>query len=172
VLEVQFRPRARANPLSLYGAFGLTASAIVHFGTYIGRGLNPDNPLFWVLHIGSFPLFFAFVWRLRAWQSVQRGHFGFKQRQLRWRELLAYFPPWVPPLVMLLFAYVLLNFFLSTAQLPASDSDALLTEAQAVYTVRAFSGHWLIFYMLPTLFFAFVPADARPPADGPDSAPD
>ena len=164
MLEVQFRPRARANLLSLYGAFGLTASAFVHFGTYTGRGLDPDHPLFWGLHVGIFPLFFAFVWRLRAWQSVRRGVFGFKQRQLRWRELLRYFPPWLPPLVVLLFAYVMANFFLSTAHLPASGSE-MLTNAQAVYTARAFSGHWLVFYTLPTLFFAFVPADARPPAD-------
>ena len=172
MLEVQFRPRARANVLSLYGAFGLTASAIVHFGTYIGRGLSPDHPLFWALHIGIFPLFFAFVRRLRAWQSVRRGVFGFKQRQLRWRDLLGYFPPWVPPLVMLLFAYVMANFFLSTAHLPPRGSDTLLTDAQAVYTARAFSGHWLIFYTLPALFFAFVPADAQPPADDADSASD
>jgi hypothetical protein len=170
--EVQFRPRARANLLSLYGALGLTASAIVHFGTYFGRGLSPDHPLFWALHIGIFPLFFVFVWRLRAWQSVRRGFLGFKQRQLQWRELLGYFPRWVPPLVLLLFAYVMVNFFLSVARLPANGSDTPLTSAQAMYTARAFSGHWLIFYTLPMLFFAFVPAGAQPAADGPDSAAD
>ena len=26
----------------------------------------------------------------------------------------------------------------------------------------AFSGHWLIFYAMPAIFFTFVPADARP----------
>jgi hypothetical protein len=172
LLEVRIRPRARANLPCLYGVFGLTASAIVHFGTYVGHGLNPDHPLFWALHIGIFPLFLALLWRLRVWQSVRRGFLGLKQRQLRWRELLRYFPPWVPPLVMLLFAYVLANFFFSVAQLPPSGSDTALTDAQAMYTARAFSGHWLIFYTIPTLFFAFVPSDARPPDDDADSASD
>lgn len=173
VFEVRLRPHARANLPTLYGALGLAASAIVHFGTYLGRGLNPDHPLFLALHIGIFPLFAAFVWRLRAWQGVRRGFLGFKQRHLRWRALLRYFPPWVPPLVILLFAYVMANFFLSTAHLPATGSETLATDAQtAVYAARAFSGHWLIFYALPTLFFAFVPADARPPADGHDLASD
>ena len=172
MLEVHFRPHARANLPCVYGVFGLTASAIVHFGTYLGRGLSPDYPLFLALHIGIFPLFFAFVWRLRAWQSVRRGFLGFKQRRLRWRELLGYFPSWVPPLVLLLFAYAMLNFFLSVAHLPAGGTETQLTDAQAMYTARAFSGHWLIFYTLPTLFFAFVPTDARPTADNPDSASD
>ena len=172
LLEVQIHPRARANLPCLYGVFGLTASAIVHFGTYLGRELNSDHPLFWVLHIGIFPLFLAFLWRLRAWQSVRRGFLGLKQRQLRWRELRRYFPSWVPVLVMLLFAYVLANFFFSVTHLPPSGSDTVLTDAQAMYMARAFSGHWLIFYSIPALFFAYVPADARPSADDADSTSD
>jgi hypothetical protein len=171
MLEVSFHPRARANVLSLYGMLGFTASSIVHFGTYLGRGLSSDHPLFWVLHIGIFPLFFVFVWRLRAWHRVRRGIFGLKQRQFRWRELRAYFPAWVPPLVVLLFAYVIANFFLATGHLSQTGSPTPPTDAQpALYMARAFSGHWLIFYLVPTLFFAFAPADARPPADTADTA--
>jgi hypothetical protein len=163
--------RRRANALSLYGALGLAASAIVHFGTYVGRGLSAQHPLFWALHIGIFPLFFVFVFRLRAWSDVKPGMFGFKQNQLRWRELLAYFPPWVPPLVTVLFAYVMANFLLSMGHLPPKGTHAgPPTGAEAVYMARAFSGHWLVFYTMPMLFFTFVPADARPPVESPDDA--
>jgi hypothetical protein len=170
MLEVRARPRVRVNALGLYGALGLAISSVVHFGTYAGRGLGPEHPLFWALHVGIFPLFFAFVFRLRAWQSVRRGAFGLKRRQLRWRELLPYFPAWVPPLVVVLFAYVMANFFLSSGHLPSKGAGTPLADAQAVYMARAFSGHWLIFYTLPALFFLFVPSDARPAADASDAA--
>ena len=170
MLEVPIRPRPRANALSLYGTLGLATAAVVHFGTYFGRALNPEHPLFWGLHIAIFPLFFAFVLRLRPWQGAERGAFGLKQRQLRWRELLPFFPPWAAPAVVLLFAYVMANFFLSISHLPPKGSGTLLTDAQAMYTTRAFSGHWLIFYTLPALFFAFVPADARPATATPGAA--
>ncbi len=170
MVEVPVRPRARLNALSLYGLVGLAIAATVHFGTYVGQVLSPDHPLFWGLHIGIFPLFFVFVLRLRAWQDVRRGALGMRQSQLRWRELLAYVPGWVPPLVVLLFAYAMVNFFRSIGHLPPKGSGTPLTAAQAVYTTRAFSGHWLVFYTLPTLFFLFVPADARPAAQSPEAA--
>jgi hypothetical protein len=171
MLDIPFHPRASVNLLSLYGALGLTISAIVHFSTYFGHALDPHNPLFWALHIGIFPLFFAFVLRLGVWQGVKRGLFGLQRRRLLWRELLVYFPPWVPALVVLLFVYAAANFFLSMRHLPPTGATPVLPNTPAaLYTTRAFSGHWLIFYASPALFFAFVPRDARPPADGPDGA--
>ena len=162
MIELPFRPHARRNGLSIYGAVGFTVAALVHFGSYVGHTIRPENPLFWLLHIGIFPLFLVMVLRLRAWQTSRRGMFGFRRAQLRWRELLAYVPVWVPPLVVLLFAYVMVNFLLATSHLPSGGGPAVESPADAIYTVRAFSGHWLIFYALPTLFFTFVPPDARP----------
>jgi hypothetical protein len=168
--DLPFQPRARANGLSIYGAVGLIVSGIVHFGSYIGHTIRPENPLFWLLHVGIFPLFFALVFRMRAWQTSRRGIFGFPRAQLRWRELIAYVPVWVPPLVVLLFAYVMVNFFLATSHLPPRGTALAESPAEAIYTVRAFSGHWLVFYALPTLFFTFVPADARPAPVAQDAA--
>ena len=170
MLEVPSRPRARLNALSLYGLFGLCLAIAVHFGTYIGAPLDPNNPLFFGLEIAIFPLFFVFVYRIRAWQGVRRGMFGLKRSSLRWREMLPYFPTWVPPLFGLLFGYAIVNFLLAISHLPPKGATGPLTAAQALYTVRAFSGHWLVFYALPTLFFLFVPADARPPAESTEAA--
>lgn len=44
-----------------------------------------------------------------------------------------------------------------------------MADHKAMYMVRAFSGHWLIFCTLPALFFRFGPSDARPAADAPDA---
>lgn len=53
---------------------------------------------------------------------------------------------------------------------PRVRQTQILTAVQAVYTTRAFSGHWLVFYTLPALFFLFVPADARPATESPEAA--
>jgi hypothetical protein len=124
--------------------------------------LSAENLLFWLLHIGIFPLFFIFVSRLRAWSSMQPGILGMRQRGLRWRELVPYFPKWVVPLVMVLWAYVFVNFFLSIQHLPAKGSPA--GETDPVFLARAFSGHWLVFYLLPALFFIYVPGEGPPAA--------
>lgn len=160
--EVSLQPRARVSLLAIYGALGLTVSALVHFGSYTGHTISPDSPLFWLLHIAIFPLFFVLVFRLRAWQGSQHGVFGLRRSRLRWRELAAYLPPWVPPFVVVLFAYVMVNFIVATSHLPSRGVPAVPSAAEAIYTVRAFSGHWLIFYAIPTLFFTFVPPEARP----------
>jgi len=166
MLEIPFRPRARLNALSLYGLTGLVTSILVHLGSYTRSAIRPEHPLFWGLHVGLFPLFFLMVWRLRAWQGRRRGVLGLGGRQLRWRELLAYFPPWARVLATLLFLYVGVNFFVAISHLPTGATVTMgepVTPERARYTVRAFSGHWLVFYGLPTLFFLFVPRDARPP---------
>lgn len=155
MLEVPFRPRANLNALALYGLIGFVAAAVIHFGTYAGRGLRTENPLFFLLHLGIFPLFFIFVFRLRAWNRISSGAFGLNTRSLEWRELLPYFPAWVIGLAVVAWVYVFLNFFLSVAHLPARGAS------DTVLLTRAFSGHWLVFYLLPALFFAYVPADAR-----------
>jgi len=93
---------------------------------------------------------------------VGPGIFGRRQRGLRWRELVPYFPKWVVPLVVVLWMYVFVNFFLSTQHLPARGSPA--TETDPVFLARAFSGYWLVFYLLPALFFIYVPSQPPPTA--------
>jgi hypothetical protein len=59
----------------------------------------------------------------------------------------------------------MLNFMLASSHLAAAGHAAAgqqMDPEQARYTVRAFSGHWLVFYAMPTLFFLFVPPGAQP----------
>ena len=153
--------RFRLTPLGSYGLAALAIAGSVHFATYLGHPLSPDHPLFWGLHVGIFPLFFAFINRLRRWQMRTTGMFGFSKTALRWGDLIGWFPSWVPVVAVALMAYAMLNFLFSTSHLPARGS-VTSTPDVALYTTRAFSGHWLIFYAIPTLFFSYVPADARP----------
>lgn len=157
----------RFNFASIYGLLALFIASVVHVSTFTAFSMSPSNPLFWILHVGIFPLFFAMVFGLRKWSETRAGTFGFKSRQLRWRELLVYLPPWAVKLGAILFAYAMANFLLSVSHLPsgahasATSVQAMDTE-QARYLVRAFSGHWLVFYAVPTLYFLFVPSTAAP----------
>lgn len=110
-----------------------------------------------------------FVLRLRRWQSRT----GWLHTGLRWRELNPYFPGWALATVVALFGYAVANFLLATSHLPTSTGATASfgsgapvgSHSQAVYTARALSGHWLIFYGLPALFFLYVPSGARPTSD-------
>ena len=78
------------------------------------------------------------------------------------RALLGYFPWWAMLFVALLFGYAIVNFFLATGLLAGKVTSDALSAAQSA---RAFSGHWMLFYGLPMVFFGFVPPDARPARD-------
>jgi hypothetical protein len=146
----------------LFGLFGFCVSAAVHLGTYLGVSIGPSNPLFFALHLGIFPLFGVFVWRMLRW-GAKRRLFG-ESEPSHWNELLEYFPFWIIPVALALFAYTGVNFFLAISHLPSHAST--LNPSVALYTVRAFSGHWLLFYGIPTLYLGFVPPNAYPKSQG------
>lgn len=154
-----FRPRFQPTALGVLGLLGFAASLAVHVLSYAGIAAAEHVPAVWALHVGIFPLFFALVLRMRHWSGTSRQWDWWKQPPMR--ELLRYFPAWVKTLVPVLFFYVFVNFFLATAGAMAVEAGGRQTLAP-VDSARAFSGHWLIFYLLPALFFSFVPADARP----------
>jgi hypothetical protein len=151
-------PQWRTSPLALYGLLGIATAAIIHFETYFGLSIDLKDPLFFLVHISIFPLFFAFVLRARRWSG--RVSFFNRSEPSHLRELLRFFPLWVYPAALVLFVYTAVNFLLSVQHLPNHSSN--LTGTEARYMVRAFSGHWLFFFSIPTVFFGFVPKDARP----------
>jgi hypothetical protein len=162
-------PRAHFTPLALVGLTGFAVSLWVHVLTYLGIALQEHTSAVWLLHVGLFPPSFVMVIRLQRWST---GSWWFRTG-FRWRELAAYLPAWAIFSVVGLFGYAFVNFLLATSHLPAGVGATATVESgaatgshlQAVYTARAFSGHWLIFYGLPALFFLYVPANARPDPD-------
>jgi membrane protease YdiL (CAAX protease family) len=155
---VQFSPRPQRRPVALFGVAGFLLSLAVHALTFVGVAAQEYSGAVWALHIGVFPLFFPFVWQMRRWQEGRRLH---------WRQLLRYLPRWALVAAPALFVYTGVNFMLAMSHLPERSESSVAaghveTHEERLYTVRAFSGHWLVFYALPTLFFLFVPAGARP----------
>jgi hypothetical protein len=147
--------------LALWGVTGFALSLVAHLLTFTDIALQQSVPAIWGLHVGIFPPFFALVIYLQRWT---RG--SWPRRHLQWKSLLPYLPHWVRISGVVLFAYTFFNFFNATRFLPAKGDPPPATAAaehqKEVYTLRAFSGHWMLFYALPAAFFLFVPAGARP----------
>lgn len=154
------------NP-TLKRAFSITAfigfftSLLVHLTTFLG--INPARhiPWVWVLHLGIFVMFIPmFVAQ------------GFTTKKDFRREIFALIPPWAGYLTKAFFAYALINFalffFLSDGGVPQErDGKYVLHnhgdvirelseedyERQNAYVLRGFSGHWMVFYLIPSLYF-------------------
>lgn len=158
-------PHRRFTFASVYSLLGLFGAMVVHTATFTSFSLSPDNPIFWILHIGIFPVSLSMVFSLTKWSERRRGPFGLPTSRLRWRELRAYLPPWTVVAGKILLVYVVINFLLTMLHLSAANHAAAgatpaLDPEQARYTVRAFSGHWLMFYTVLTLYYLFVPPTA------------
>jgi hypothetical protein len=99
---------------------------------------------------------------------------GFRPRKDYWAWFFAPMPRWARYTVKAFFAYAFINFalffFLSRGGTPdVRDGKYVLHnhgnvirelsedeyELQTAYVVRGFSGHWMIFYLVPALFFRY-----------------
>lgn len=122
---------------------GFVASALLHLATFTRLPLPGADALALGLLAGAFLTLVAMLVRLRRAGAPTR-----EWRTLRvyeWRALAACVPP---PLRVALFGVVLytaLNFVLS-----------LLLEGERRANLRLLSGHLLLFYLLPLLYFRFV----------------
>ena len=159
-------PHARLNVRSVYGLIGFFAALAIHESTFTASGLSPSNPLFWIMHVAIFPLFIPMIYGLRKWSDTSSGIFGIERRSFQWRSVLQYVPRWAIAVGAVLFVYAMINFLLAMSHLPPRGpvgvgAGSSMDPEQARYLVRAFSGHWLIFYAVPTLYFLYVPS-ARP----------
>jgi hypothetical protein len=157
----------------LLGAGGLLASIVVHLLTFV-PGFPVAMGHVWPLHIVLFIPFFAMIVRLKVLQPP-----GMTQREYQ-RAVMRYVPARVRIVAVSAFAYAILNFgvfFVQTSgggpmqrdgryyranhgRIIAEISEAEYHRLEAL-EVRGFSGHWLVFYAIPMIFFAWVEPKAR-----------
>ena len=129
------------------GGFLLAAAA--HGASVLGFDVQEHIPFVFGLHVGIFVVWFPAVLRARTLRV----------------DLEACLPPWVRTVLFVLFAYALLNFVFSLSQLGGGQPGmrdgryVLLNKSKLVreinaqeyhqlraFLLRAFSGHWLLFY--------------------------
>ena len=97
---------------------------------------------------------------------------GFTSKKDFWGKFLAPMPIWARYVVKAFLAYALINFalflFLSKGGVPEvregkyvlHNHGAVIRELsedeyelQQAYVLRGFSGHWMVFYLIPALYF-------------------
>jgi hypothetical protein len=160
-------PNRTKRAVGLVALVGLVASIAVHVSTFLGTDVAATmNPAVAIpLHVGLFPPFFATVYALRAELKGADG------RELM-RHLRGMVPIWARVLFLVAFYYAIVNFGLfmvrpGGASVQQRQGETILTEhgrvvrkvtpeeaaRHEVLVARGFSGHWVVFYLMPTLFF-------------------
>jgi hypothetical protein len=161
-------PNRAKRVVGLIALVGLVASVAVHLSTFLGGPFAARVDKVYPLHIGIFPLFFALVFALRA---EMKGMNGMEKAELK-RRLLGSVPHWGKVLFVFAFLYTPVNFFSTMAQTGGASAQqcrgeyVLTSHGRTVRKVtreeamqhemlmaRGFSGHWMMFYLLPTLYF-------------------
>ena len=123
---------------------GFAASAALHLATF-----TPVPPAYaaavaLVLFAGAFVLLAALIVRLREVGAPARGPGAI--RIVEWRRLLALIPEGPRRAGLAVIGYVLMNLVLSL----------MLLGDEGVGSVRLLSGHLLLFYLIPLMYFRFV----------------
>ena len=149
--------------LSIFALIGFLTSLFVHLITFFGIDPSKHVPWVWVLHLGIFVVFIPMVFFQ-----------GMASRKDFWNKIFAALPRWAGYTIKAFFAYAIINFalffFLSRGGVPdVRDGKYVLHshgqvirelseneyEWQKAYVVRGFSGHWMIFYLVPALVFLY-----------------
>ena len=147
--------------ISIFALTGFFASLLIHLTTFLGIDPAKHVPWVWGLHLGIFIVFIPML-------LVQ----GLTPKKEFWNKFFALMPIWARYAIKAFFAYALINFalffFLSKGGVPEvregkyvlhNHGDVIRElsedeyELQKSYVVRGFSGHWMVFYLIPALYF-------------------
>lgn len=122
---------------------GFVASAALHLSTFTPFPPAYAAALALPLLAGAFVLLAAMIVRLRDSGAPARGEGTV--RVVEWRVLLAQIPEGPKRAGVAVIAYVLMNLGL-----------CLLLGDEGAASVRLLSGHLLLFYLIPFMYFRFV----------------
>jgi len=133
---------------------GFAASAALHLSTFTPFPLAAAAAVALLLFVAAFVLLAAMIVRLREAGAPTRGRGAL--RVVEWRKLLALVPAGPRHAGLAVIAYVVLNLALS------------LVVGGDVGGVRLLSGHLLLFYLIPVMYFRFVEPRLRDGDGGSD----
>jgi hypothetical protein len=123
---------------------GFAASAALHLATFTPFPSAYAAAVALLLFAGAFVLLAALIVRLREADAPARGQGAI--RIVEWRRLLALIPEGPRRAGGAVIGYVLMNLVLSL----------VLLGDEGVGSVRLLSGHLLLFYLIPLMYFRFV----------------
>lgn len=127
---------------------GLVASALLHLLSFTSAGSAVGDSVMWGLGLSAFVLALAMVARLRRASTVGRGRWG-RLALLDWRLMLRAVPPGLRVMLVGAALYAWMNFVLCRMiELPPDGQRAI--------TLRMATGHLIVFFLVPLVFFRFV----------------
>ena len=141
---------------------GWILSTIAHLVTFLGIAPNKICPWIWLLHLGIFVVWFPMIFV--SGKTMKPGY------RKSFKELMPHAPSWMPRLCGILFAYALFNFFFTIFVLNKGGNPSVIDGEKVLqshgkiirklsdeeyrwheaYSVRMFSGHWMLFYGIAT----------------------
>jgi hypothetical protein len=134
-------------------AAGFAVSAVLHLLSFTPWATVAGERALWVLGIAAFLLALAMVARLRRSATLGRRHWG-RLAFLDWRGMVRAVPPGLRFLIVGAALYAWMNFVLCVMlEVPASLPPAI--------TLRMGTGHLIFFFLVPLVFFRFVPEGAE-----------
>ena len=132
-------------------AGGFMISAALHLLSFTRWAGVAGERAIWALGVVSFLLALAMLGRLRRSASLGGRRWG-RLALLDWRGMVRSVPPGLRFLIVGAALYAWMNFVLCVMlDVPAS--------AQAAITLRMATGHLIFFFLVPLVFFRFVPAE-------------
>jgi hypothetical protein len=130
---------------------GLALSTGIHVLTLFEVNVAAWSRSVYLLHIGIFFVFIPFIFDLR------RVHLG------GWGHLFSAIPAWAYLAIIAAFTYASVNF-----RQTVGASGHGVWSATDFRGLRAFSGLWLVFYLIPAVYFRWAPRVLSP--EGRDAA--
>ena len=134
---------------------GFAASAALHLATFTSLPPASAAAIALALFAGAFALLAVMIVRLREVGAPARGQGTV--RVVEWRRLVGLVPPGARHAGLAVIAYVIMNLGLS-----------LFVGEEGVGSVRLLSGHLLLFYLIPLMYFRFVEPRLRDGGGRPD----
>jgi hypothetical protein len=122
---------------------GFAASAALHLATFTSLPPASAAAIALALFAGAFALLAVMIVRLREVGAPARGQGTV--RVVEWRRLVGLVPPGPRHAGLAVIAYVIMNLGLS-----------FFVGEEGVGSVRLLSGHLLLFYLIPLMYFRFV----------------
>jgi hypothetical protein len=134
-------------------AAGFAVSAMLHLLSFTPWEAVAGERAVWALGLVAFLLALAMVARLRRSATLGRRRWG-RLAFLDWRGMVRSVPPGLRFLIVGAALYAWMNFVLCVMlEVPAS--------AQSAITLRMGTGHLIFFFLVPLVFFRFVPEGAE-----------
>lgn len=133
-----------ARRIATFAAIGFTVDLVFHLLTFLPLDFSRIVGLSFLPFVGMFIPFGAMTADMR--RRFGRTHFTNEEM----RQVTAPVPASVRTIAMIVMAYVVLNFFLIIISRPNRQAWDART------TIRFFTGHPLIFYFLPAVYFRYI----------------